>query len=764
MAKVIFTAEQLKSVYGTPQAQTTQPVEQTKQSGVVSNIAGKLQNAPGAIGSIAKAVVGADKLSGDKMSSKLEQYGSDVAGQFQKAGERITQGVQQGSEQIQQGNVLGGIKTAGLRTAGSVAGAAFAPITEIPAVKKATEAVATSVMDKPEVKTIAEKLSSITQKYPELAQDATDILNLATLGGGKAVEKPAQEVVNSFLKPSNVTKVPKAVEGSFSANTMQRVARVPKGAQSKFKEISGENVGEYLVNRGIYGNRDEMATKLFDRFQQSKKVADDAFDKLPGQYQDGSIKDALDELVAREKRVSSANVPAPDLQRAVELQNKHDTVGLTMKETNEAKRLFEKNVKTGYFKENNADAIARATNIDTALRNWQFKQADMLGLENIQQINKETQAAKTLLDSLEKETTGQIGNNAVSLTDWIVLSGASDPRVAIASYLGKKTLGSEKVRSVVAKAFAPKATKTEIKAPIGETKYPRLPAGTVKNPTVIKPINLGSRSQSAIDEAEQKAIQSKLQNKQSKIKSEKPLVKSSTTSPKMSSLEDAKNNFDKRLREISPGQPESWYKSQLESQPFVKNPEKFGFKTKSMSSLEQEAKKYKSAEEFTTNSTELTYKNLQENPYSIKAYGKDFNEPVEYYRAGAIRKNGDIWLTDNQAGAQQYSSAGGGTKVGSYIVNSKKPLIIDTAGGKYAKGNIDINKILTKEEIAKGYTNNPDIKQKFIDYAKNNGYDAVQFADSFPDGEGGMRSLVVWDKNKIKTKSQLEEIWKKANK
>lgn len=182
-----------------------------------------------------------------------------------------------------------------------------------------------------------------------------------------------------------------------------------------------------------------------------------------------------------------------------------------------------------------------------------------------------------------------------------------------------------------------------------------------------------------------------------------------------------------------------------------------------MSSLEQEAKKYKSAEEFTTNSTELTYKNLQENPYSIKAYGKDFNEPVEYYRAGAIRKNGDIWLTDNQAGAQQYSSAGGGTKVGSYIVNSKKPLIIDTAGGKYAKGNIDINKILTKEEIAKGYTNNPDIKQKFIDYAKNNGYDAVQFADSFPDGEGGMRSLVVWDKNKIKTKSQLEEIWKKAN-
>lgn len=162
--------------------------------------------------------------------------------------------------------------------------------------------------------------------------------------------------------------------------------------------------------------------------------------------------------------------------------------------------------------------------------------------------------------------------------------------------------------------------------------------------------------------------------------------------------------------------------------------------------------------------TELNYKNLQENDYSIKAFGKDFNEPVEYFRAGQVRKNGDIWLTDNEAGAMQYSSAGGGTKVGKYIVQSKKPLIIDTAGGKYANGNIDINKILTKEEIARGYTNNPDIKKKFIDYAKNNGYDAVQFADSFPDGEGGMRSLVVWDKNQIKTRSQLKAEWDKVGK
>lgn len=179
--------------------------------------------------------------------------------------------------------------------------------------------------------------------------------------------------------------------------------------------------------------------------------------------------------------------------------------------------------------------------------------------------------------------------------------------------------------------------------------------------------------------------------------------------------------------------------------------------------LLSEARKYKTAEEFVGGSTELTYKNLQENPYSIKAYGKDFNEPVEYHRAGAIKKSGDIWLTDNPAGAAQYASAGG-TKTNSYIVQSKNPLIIDASGGKYAKGNIDINKILTKEEISNGYTNNPTTKQKFIDYAKNNGFDSVQFSDSFPDGEGGMKSLVVWNPSQIKTRAQLTSIWEKAHK
>ena len=77
----------------------------------------------------------------------------------------------------------------------------------------------------------------------------------------------------------------------------------------------------------------------------------------------------------------------------------------------------------------------------------------------------------------------------------------------------------------------------------------------------------------------------------------------------------------------------------------------------------------------------------------------------------------------------------------------------------------DIENVLGRKLDSNSYfANNPDLKDAVIKYAKDNGYDSAMFPDSFPDGGSGMESLVVWDKNLIKTKSQLIDIWNKANK
>ena len=281
------------------------------------------------------------------------------------------------------------------------------------------------------------------------------------------------------------------------AKIMQRVARIPKSQQAKFEQVAGESVGEYLSKRGIFGNVDEISSKLYDRFIQSKNTADTALEQLPGVYNPAPVKTALAELVGRESRVSTPGAESQNLARVKELANKFDDQGLTMPEINKVKRLYEANVKVDYLKSASAnpEAVVRATNIDSAIRKWQFKQAETLGLKNLGEINRETQLAKNLLNALGKEYAGSAGNNAITLTDWIMLSGG-DPS-AITGFLVKKGFSSKSVQAALAK-FLNKGNPItrEVKANIGQSQVLQLPAPTPGAPqsTNFVPPNLPTRN------------------------------------------------------------------------------------------------------------------------------------------------------------------------------------------------------------------------------------------------------------------------------
>lgn len=694
---------------------------------------------------------GVDMEAAKKKAGVEPNYIQRVASDFNRASERLITGleesgsgsqIQQGFSDIKKGDIVGGVKDiaqggqrAALRTVGTVVGAAFAPVIEAPGIKQATEFIGEQAIKVPAVEKAVSALSRYAQENPQEAKDIEDAINILTLGWGKAVEAPlirsAKSSIDDFLEPAAKEAVP--VGETFSAKTMQRVARIPKGAQSKFKQVSGEDVGEYLVNRGIYGDQDQIATQLFDRFTKSRGVADDAFAKLPGQYQDGAIKDALDELVARERRVSTPNVESPDLRRAVELQNKHDTVGLTMSETNEAKRLFEKNVRTGYFKENNADAIARSTNIDQALRNWQFKQAEMLGLDNISVVNKETQAAKQLLDAMTKEIAGTGGNNMVTLTDFIVLSGTGDPATAIAAYFGKKALGNKKLQSFVAQFFAPEATKAEIKAPIGETRFPRLPAGQTEVPTVTKPINLPSRSQSTVDMAEQELIQTKLLDKQSKLKSpQKSLTSSSNTSSSKSSLlESSKKNLK------NPSNAQGGFIN-------------LGGKSDDLIS---EAKKYKSAEEFANKAPskiidELRNRGVRGAEQRMAFWEKATKGMDKTLVIDSLNPTGGVLVDYTPEARMTAKLADNITTLDKTMGKSPDEMITIYRGApKNQKSIVGGDFVTTNYDLAKSYTGDGNVLSK-----------KVKLSDVLDDIEDPLGEEYIY-----RPKSQLEEIWKKAN-
>lgn len=294
-----------------------------------------------------------------------------------------------------------------------------------------------------------------------------------TLAGVKsapaAIESTLIKAARGAEHLGSITKI--GLEGISEAkassqipgNIMQRVARVSKSKQANFEKAAGQPIGQYLVDRGIFGNVDQITEQLFARFTRSRDTADAAIAKLDGSFKYTPIKTALDELMAREAKVSTPGATSPEFRTIRELANKYNSDGLTMKQINTVKRIYERNVRLGYLKENKQDSIARATNIDSAIRKWQSETASKLGLKNLPDINKETRLAKQLLDDLGAEYAGSAGNNAITLTDWIMLSGG-DPTAA-AGFLTKKFMSSKAVMSSVAEKLAP-APKNEVIAPI----------------------------------------------------------------------------------------------------------------------------------------------------------------------------------------------------------------------------------------------------------------------------------------------------------
>lgn len=87
-----------------------------------------------------------------------------------------------------------------LRILGEIAGVAFTPITEAPVVKQSLEKLGTGIAAIPGVKELIQNADSLAKKHPEIAKDLQSLVNIAALGGGKAVEAPINKATGTALK------------------------------------------------------------------------------------------------------------------------------------------------------------------------------------------------------------------------------------------------------------------------------------------------------------------------------------------------------------------------------------------------------------------------------------------------------------------------------------------------------------------------------------------------------------------------------------
>lgn len=369
------------------------------------------------------------------------------------------------------GAVAGGIN--------DVIGAAVSPIinktvdiiSDIPTVQKfAGSKPVSSTLDviNSTTKEIGKDYKQFEENNPKTGQFLRDTGNIASLiptGKGLQVGK---NIAVDTTKGLARTALPNAPE-----NIMNGVARLTKKEADDFQTRFGESHGKYLSRTGNIENPEKIIQNEYNKFKQTLADKEAALATLEGKFKDSSITNALKELVAKEERIGVPDASGSTAKIA-QYAREADTNGLSMPQINEVKQLLEKS-KIDYYKQNLPDGVERIKRIDTDIRNWQDMQSKRLGLTNLHELSKQIRMSKFIVDKLGKQLAGKVGNNAIGLTDWIILSGM-DPS-AIGGFLTKKALLSTKARTLTAKLFAQKAEKPVKPKYGGKTGLPALIPG-----------------------------------------------------------------------------------------------------------------------------------------------------------------------------------------------------------------------------------------------------------------------------------------------
>lgn len=227
---------------------------------------------------------------------------------------------------------------------------------------------------------------------------------------------------------------------SFAEALLQNTNRMTKWEQSKFYQRFNQNVGKWLNDRWLKSWED-----IINYFTNSKNKVDEAMATIKWEFTDNSLTDVLDDVVD-----FAVSTKSPQANRMIELAEKNMRWWLTMSEINEVKRYFEAHNKFNYLTKWTAEQAEKATNMDSALREWQRKIAEENWFANLAELNKETAAAKEVLDGVKKRESWVVWNNPVSLTDVIVAFwwGGLSPE-SMAMYLLKKEWEAPAVRSKI---------------------------------------------------------------------------------------------------------------------------------------------------------------------------------------------------------------------------------------------------------------------------------------------------------------------------
>lgn len=249
---------------------------------------------------------------------------------------------------------------------------------------------------------------------------------------------------------------------NFNRKLLQNQNRIDPSKIVEFEKKTGQKYGDYMLERGRVGWPEENVGKMTEYINTLKEQKKQAFEKMSGVAQSEAIGTLLTDIVERATQVRD-----PDAKKFTTMLAKHSEGGISFPELEEAKRRYERNIKTWYYKDNNSVWIQRATNLDTEIRKYQQEEAIKQGFTNIKELNKEISNAYFLSNEIMRKQLKMDANNQVSLTDYLMLWAMPDNVGGFAGLALKMAMKNKSVKNTmlhgVARLFGNHKNAKEIK-------------------------------------------------------------------------------------------------------------------------------------------------------------------------------------------------------------------------------------------------------------------------------------------------------------
>lgn len=236
---------------------------------------------------------------------------------------------------------------------------------------------------------------------------------------------------------------------NFNRKLLQNQNRIDPSKIVEFEKKTGQKYGDYMLERGRVGWPEENVGKMTEYINTLKEQKRQAFEKMSGTAQSEAIRTLLTDIVERATQVRD-----PDAKKFTTMLAKHSEGGISFPELEEAKRRYEKNIKTWYYKDNNSVWIQRATNLDTEIRKYQQEEAIKQGFTNIKELNKEISNAYFLSNEIMRKQLKMDANNQVSLTDYLMLGAMPDNVGGFAGLALKIAMKNKSVKNAMLHAVA----------------------------------------------------------------------------------------------------------------------------------------------------------------------------------------------------------------------------------------------------------------------------------------------------------------------